>query len=74
MHLMPRSDPIEKQAFGGTQQELETISSYLEALKKLSTRKPGDAAKDGEKGTGKGGSKGNKDAKKQDGGDGGLGA
>ena len=69
MHLMPRADPIERQAFGGTQQELEVISGYLDALKKLTAKKAGGF--NGE--TGKGGAKGS-GKKDKEGDGGGMGA
>ena len=61
MHMLPRADPLEQPLFGGAQAELEIISSYQEALKKL--KQTG-----GEKGDGKGGAKA--DGKKTAGGDG----
>ncbi len=35
MRLFPKSDPIEKPAFGGTHKQLEAIASCEEALRKL---------------------------------------
>ena len=56
---MPRSDPVSRPQFGGTQGELETIASYREAIRKLEKARfePGGhkkgAGKDKEDGDGK---------------------
>ena len=51
-HLLPRADPLEKPLFGGTQQELENIAAYTEALRKL-RKSHGDTLSE-PKGKGKG--------------------
>ncbi len=48
--LLPRQDPQDRVRFGGTPAELETISAYRDALKKISKKEDGEK---GAKGAGK---------------------
>ena len=75
MHLLPKADPIERAAFGGTHQELETISAYQDALRRLqrgpTTHGPsgGGGGAGAPKGEGKGKDKGKDEKDKKGGGD-----
>jgi hypothetical protein len=55
-HLLPRADPIDKTSFGGSHADLETISAYQDALRKLRRGISSDLKEDGkgDKGGGKG--------------------
>ena len=52
--LLPKQDPLYKQTCGGTEEELEAIVAYTEAMKKLKTAAPAYVSDKDKKAKGKG--------------------